>query len=119
MREVVEAAGSCRSVWVLGDRSDPLVGADAYICYTSEQTAAINASLLSAELAEILPPESMTNLVERTSVVLDAIAAIDLPDVCGTESFPNDTEECTAAVGSLYGLYRQLDAQLNAWGPYL
>ncbi|TQO23770.1 hypothetical protein [Paramicrobacterium agarici] len=117
-RETIDGAGDCRFLWVMGGDS-PADDMNAMSCYLKEQTIVTTAQLVVSDLEALDIPESMSSLVTNTTNVLTSIGEVDLVGVCGEDDVPADTDECTDTIGTLNGLYMQLDSTLNSWSPYL
>lgn len=113
-REVIDAAGECRFGYVMGDEELEYAS-----CYIREQTIVITSQLVGRDWSEMDIPASMTGLVLDTTGVLHEIGSVDLTGACGEDLFPNDSESCTSALGTLYTHYLELESQLDAWAPYL
>lgn len=117
-REVIDAAGDCRFTWTIGGDT-PTSQLEGMSCYTREQTIGITAQLVPRDWAALEIPSSMQGLVDDTTEVLSLISDVDLAAVCGADSVPANTPECTAAIGSRNVSYGLLESQLDAWKPYL
>lgn len=113
-RETIDGAGGCRFDWVMNPGQISNMS-----CYLQEQTMTITAQLVVRDWGEMVIPESMSGIVDDTTAVLEKIGAVDLKAACGEEAEPNDTDECSTALGTLNVLYGQLEGELNSWSPYL
>lgn len=119
-REVVENATMCRLHWVMGETA--LDEAEGVVCYMREQTIVITAELVLRDLATVVVPDSMSELVDETTQALSAVAAVPLTAACGEEfEVPDlDDEDCSEAAGDLLFAYDfLLDSVLEKWRPYL
>ncbi|WP_404380602.1 hypothetical protein LL946_11060 [Knoellia locipacati] len=117
-RSVIDEAGECRMRWVL-KQDDPAESARRISCYMPGQTAGITAQLAMRDLGELTVPTSMTGLVETTTAALQQVADVDLEAVCGADSEPADSPECSEALGQRMWAYHSLEKALDMWSPYL
>lgn len=116
-REVIDSALDCRFTWTLSN--SPTSELDGMACYTREQTIGLTTQIVMRDWGELDIPASMQSLVDETSSVLQLIADVDLPAICGDGNVPAETDECNKALGSRSFNYTMLESKLDAWGPYL
>lgn len=117
-RETIDGAGECRFLNVMGE--GPADELQLTTCYMGELTMGVSASGAIRELNSLDVPGSMSDLVEETVRILQAVADVDLEGACGPAfSTPVDTQECSDALGSRNVLYGLLGTTLDKWRPYL
>lgn len=119
-REVIDGAGDCRFVWVMGDEDDPADSLTSLACYTQEANMALQASAAVDELDALGDaPASISDLVYDTRIALLKVVLARMDEQCGTMGDDADTDDCTTATGNAMHAYDAVEEQLDAWKPYL
>lgn len=116
-REVIDGAFDCRTTWTLD--SSVTGQLEGMSCYLREQTMGMTAQIVLRDWSALEIPQEMQGLVDRTSESLQVIADNDIKAVCGEDSLPAATNECSEALGNRSMAYTLLEGKLDAWKPYL
>lgn len=118
-REVIDGAFDCRFSWTLGGET-PIDEANQTSCYLREIAVGLTARTVMDSLAELQAPDSMTALVDETSVALRQVVDVNLEASCGRAFVgPKSTPRCQTALGQRMWAYRSLEVALDQWAPYL
>lgn len=92
---------------------------DSLQCSLNEQLIEAQSKLVTDQWGELNEPDSMTRIVDDTTLLLNEIQSADFAGNCAPKTTYVASAACSSTTTTLLGIYVSLGEELDAWSPYL